>query len=160
MTKKYITEEHKAELEKELIKLRGELQGKIADRLAESTSKNQAEDSEYAQAVQDRDMLQERIEDLESLIEESGVIEKETCNTEYVTLGAWITMEMNGNGEKELRLVGASEANPAKGSVSYESPLGEALLGAKVSETVYVLSPTGEEQEIKVLSIRLSLIHI
>lgn len=154
MAKKYITEEHKIELEQELSKLRKELQGEVADRLAESTSKNQAEDSEYAQAVQDRDMLQERIEEVESLLEESDVIEKEVCNTEYVTLGAWVTMEMNGNGEKELRLVGASEANPVEGTVSYESPLGEALLGAKVGEAVYVLNPSGEEQEIKVVSIR------
>lgn len=149
----YITKEHKAELERELESLQVKLKGEIADQLANSTSKNQAEDSEYAQAIQERDMLQERIEDLEEMIDESKVIDESVCSTEYVTLGAWITLDINGS-EKELRLVGASEANPSNGNISYESPLGEALVGAKIGETVSVMGPTGEEREIKVLSIR------
>ena len=149
---KYITKEHRKEIEKEIKTLESQLRGKVADKLSSSTSKDQAEDSTYAEAIQERDMLRERIAALSRLLEEVEIIDDSVCNTEYVTLGAWITVELNGK-RKKLRLVGASESSPTKGKISYESPLGEALVGAKVGEIVYVLGPNGNEQEIKVISI-------
>lgn len=150
---KYITKEHKKEIEKEIKTLESQLRGKVADKLSNSTSKDQAEDSTYAEAIQERDMFRERIAALGKLLEESELIDDSVCNTEFVTLGAWVTVELNGR-EKELRLVGASESSPTEGRISYESPLGEALIGAKVGEIVYVLGPNGNEQEVKVISIK------
>ncbi len=149
----YITKEHKSELKKELEELNSILTGKIADKLADSTMKDQMEDATYAEAMQERDEVQGRIEEIEMILEKAELIDENICNTDYVTLGAWVTVNM-GMGEKELRLVGASETDPKEGRISYESPLGQALLGAKKGETVYIVRPDGGEQEIEVVSIR------
>jgi transcription elongation factor GreA len=149
----YITKEHKKELETEVETLRSTLSGKVADKLAESTTKDQVEDATYAEAMQERDMLQGRIEEIETILENAEIIDSKVCNNKYVTLGAWITIDM-GAGEKEIRLVGASESNPSEGKISYESPLGEALIGAKKGESVFIVRPDGTDQEIKVKDIR------
>lgn len=149
----YITKKHREELEKELEDLKLTLTGKIADKLSESTMKDQMEDSTYAEAMQERDVVVGRIEEIHMILEKSELIDEKVCNTEYVTLGAWVTVKMRGR-ERELHLVGASETNPNNGKISYESPLGQALVGAKKGETVFVLQPDGGEQEIEVVSIR------
>jgi len=150
---KYITKENKEELKQELKTLKELLIGKIADKLAESTTKDQVEDATYAEAMQERNEVQGRIEEIELILEKSTLIDESNCSTDYVTLGSWVNVNMGGK-ERELRLVGVSESNPKEGKISYESPLGQALLGAKKGETVYILRPDGTEQEIQVLSIR------
>lgn len=150
---KYVTKEHKEELERDVEDLRSQLTGRVADKLSDSSSKDQAEDSTYAEAIQERDILRERIEELEKLLSEIEVMEEGDGSAEYVTLGSWVMVEMNGN-ERELRLVGGTESDPTQSKISYESPLGEALLGAKAGETVIVGGPDGEEKEVKVLKIR------
>lgn len=149
----YITKEHRAELKKEVEELNALLKGKIADKLADSPMKDQMEDATYAEAMQERDEVQGRIEEIGMILEKSELIDETVCNTDYVTLGSWVTVNM-GMGEKELRLVGASETDPKEGKISYESPLGQALLGAKKGEIVYIVRPDGGEQEIEVVSIR------
>lgn len=149
---KYVTKEHKEELKKELKDLRKQLTGRIADKLSSVTTRDQAEDATYAEAIQERDMLREQIEKLEKMLNELKVIDPVNNTTEYVTLGSWVTVEMNGN-KRKLRVVGVTEANPTNSKISYESPLGQALVGAKIGENVTVIGPDGNEQVIKVISI-------
>ena len=149
----YITQEHKDQLEKDLKELETKVKVEIADKIADSPTKNAAEDSQYAQILRERDRLTERVEDIEEMLKKAKIIDQAACNTKFVTLGAWVTIKINGR-EKEMRIVGAAESDPTNGTISNESPMGEALVGAKVSEKVYVMGPSGNEQEIEVLSIR------
>lgn len=149
----FITEEHKKELEKELETLQSDLAGRIADKLSESTTKDQAEDATYAEAMQERDIVKERIAKIEELLEDAEIIDSSVCNTEYVTLGALVKIKLAG-AEKEIRIVGASESSPTDGKISYESPLGQALIGAKKGEIVSLLRPDGSDQEVEVIDIK------
>jgi transcription elongation factor GreA len=59
-------------------------------------------------------------------------------------VGDWVTVVEDGVDEEErYHLVGPAEADPAAGRISIESPLGRALLGAKVGQSVKVNAPNG-----------------
>lgn len=152
---KYVTQEHKEELKNELRELQRQLTGRVADKLSSVTTKDQAEDATYAEAIQERDMLRERIEKLEKMLTELKVIDPINEQTEYVTLGSWVTVEMNGD-KRKLRVVGVTEANPTDSKISYESPLGQALVGAKIGEKVIVIGPDGKEQQACVISLEVN----
>lgn len=62
-----------------------------------------------------------------------------------VGLGSVVTVIEKGTKEKEVyHLVGSAEANPREGKISSESPLGKALMGAKVGEQITVNAPDGQ----------------
>jgi transcription elongation factor GreA len=62
-----------------------------------------------------------------------------------VVVGSYVTVVEKGTKEQEIyHLVGSAEANPSEGKISTESPLGKALIGAKVGQKVTVKAPDGE----------------
>ena len=60
------------------------------------------------------------------------------------SFGTVVTLE--GEGTRTVRIVGVDEADPVQGAVSWLSPLGRAILGAAVGETVVVPTPRGDEE--------------
>ncbi len=62
---------------------------------------------------------------------------------EKVTLGAMVTIVEDANPPEVYRIVGAAEADPAQGKISYDSPLGKALLGRHEGDAVQVKAPAG-----------------
>jgi transcription elongation factor GreB len=70
-----------------------------------------------------------------------------------VRFGATVTVRGEDGGEKHVRLVGVDEADPARGDVSFRSPIAAALLGASVGDVVTVRSPRGDE-ELDVVDVR------
>lgn len=69
-------------------------------------------------------------------------------------MGSKVTLKDLETGEKEdYVIVGSAEADPAQGRISYESPIGRALLGHKVNEVVTVQVPSGE-RKLKVMRIQ------
>ena len=81
---------------------------------------------------------------LEGILSSAQVIET-TGKKDIVALGSKVTVVEEGESAKEIyHIVGSAEANPAEGKISSESPLGKALLGAKVGAKVVVNAPAGE----------------
>jgi transcription elongation factor GreA len=73
------------------------------------------------------------------------VVSEEQEPTGEVRLGSRVTVVEEGSQDPEVfHLVGPAEADPGNGRISYESPLGQALLGRRVGEVVRVEAPAGE----------------
>ncbi len=101
-----------------------------------------SENAEYDAAREQQSMIEGRIEELEALLKKAKVIDEDHSNHEKAIIGARIAVEIEG--DKEVyQLVSSAESDPAHGHVSVESPLGKALLGAKVGQTVEVSIPDG-----------------
>ena len=103
-----------------------------------------SENSEYHAAREDLAMLEGRVEELEELLKRAVVIKtSQTKNRSTVGLGCKVTVAGNG-ATHEFDIVGEWEANPLQKKISVESPLGKALLGRKVGETVEFEAPIGK----------------
>jgi transcription elongation factor GreA len=95
---------------------------------------------EYLAFQEDMSLLDVRLAEYENILQNAEVIKKPAKETVCcVDLGATIVCEVNGE-QDEFTLVGSLESNPAAGRISNESPVGKALLGHKVGETVTVNS--------------------
>ena len=84
------------------------------------------------------------------------VVVEEEVDLDKISVGCQIKIvDLEDNSELKYRIVGSTEANSLKGKISNESPLGKALLGAKIGDVVTVEAPMGELQY-KVLEIQRS----
>src|ERR1044072_81929 len=113
-----------------------------------------SENAEYDAARNQQSMIEGRIEELEALLKKARVIDeaKAHANHDKVTIGNRVEVEVEGSKENIL-LISSPEAAPATGHISIESPLGHALLGAKVGDVVEVAIPDGGTIEYKILKI-------
>ncbi len=103
-----------------------------------------SENADYINAKEEQGFLQGRIEHLQEMIRGAVVIDEEAPVNGAVQLGSRITvLEQGEDAEETFLLVGRVEANPREGKISNESPLGSALLGKKVGDTVSVSAPGG-----------------
>lgn len=97
------------------------------------------ENSEYDAAKEEQSLLEARISQLERILPKAQII-KQSSVTDFVLIGSKILVEVDGEKE-EFTIVGSMEADPAQKKISNESPVGAALLGAKVGEVVEVVTP-------------------
>lgn len=110
------------------------------------------EDSEYEAALTEQEQLNNRILEIERLLKHAEII-KET-SVETVMLGSTVTIqEIADHGEETYTLVSEVEADPFANKISNLSPLGQALMGAKVNEKISVETPGGL-REMKVIHFR------
>lgn len=99
------------------------------------------ENAEYDSAMEEQSIVENRITELERILRDAKLIKKDSVlKSEIVTIGSTVVVEMEGEVD-EFTIVGRVEANPAKKKISNESPVGSAILGAKVGETVEVATP-------------------
>jgi transcription elongation factor GreA len=141
----YLTPEGLESLRQELEHLVTVERTKLADRLRHAIQQGDlSENADYTSAKEDQGFLEGRIQQLEVMIR-NAVIIGESGPSDEVRIGSRVTVIEGGNEEAEtFRLVGAAEANPLNGMISNESPLGHALLGHSVDDTVSVETPAGE----------------
>ncbi|MEK7165393.1 MAG: transcription elongation factor GreA [Patescibacteria group bacterium] len=101
-----------------------------------------AENSEYAAAREDLSFIDGRIAELEEILQKAKVVAiKHTKN--LVDIGGHVTINVKGKNDV-YTIVGEWEANPKDKKISHSSPLGKALMGKKVGETVEVEAPAGK----------------
>jgi transcription elongation factor GreA len=99
------------------------------------------ENGDYEYARKEQSFIEGRIQALEQLIRTSVVIDA-PVSTDVVHLGS--TVELEHEGERvTYKIVGTAEANPSAGRLSDASPVGRALLGARVGDEVTVQLPGG-----------------
>lgn len=99
------------------------------------------ENADYHDAKDEAGWTEGRIRELQDQINRATVIE--TRDSDNVTIGCKVKVEGNGK-ERLFTIVGATEADPLKGLISNESPLGMALLGKRIGEKATVKTPAGE----------------
>lgn len=144
----YITKEGLQKIKEELEYLKTEKRAEISDRLEVAISHGDlSENADYDYAKQEQAFVEGRIKDLEDSLRRAEVIENDGRN-DKVRIGNTVTVVEPGfEDEPETYfIVGAHEADPSNGRISNESPIGHALLGAKLGQTVTVSVPAGEVQ--------------
>lgn len=101
-----------------------------------------AENSEYADAKDQQVFIEGRIAELERILKNATIIDESHQNCGCVNVGCDVHVELE-TGEMVFKIVGSAEADPEKGWISNESPIGKALLGKKAGEEVEVTVPAG-----------------
>jgi transcription elongation factor GreA len=135
-----LTKQGVAELEAEHAELTGS-RVEIAEKLKVAREHGDLkENAEYHAARDEQANLETRIADIEQILRSVEVLEPK--NTSAVELGNTVVLK-GEKGEQSYTVVGSVEANPAQGKLSNESPIGQALMGKKVGDTVEITLPAG-----------------
>ena len=114
---------------------------RILNAIAEARSFGDlSENAEYDAARNDQAKNETRIRELEELIQHAVVVDDSAIDSSVVGLGSFVKVEKDGK-EAEYKIVGSNEANPFENKISDMSPVGRALIGAKVGDTVKVETP-------------------
>ena len=149
-----LTQEGYNKIEKELNYLKTEKRAEIAGRIKVALGFGDlSENSEYDEAKNAQAENEVRIAELENKMRHAKIIDEKDIDTETVQIGNKVkVLDMEFNEEVEYTIVGSTEVDLAENKISNESPLGEALLGAKKGKTVEVNAPGGKIKY-KILSI-------
>lgn len=140
----YLTPEGKRQLEEELEYLRTVKRREIAERLRFAIQQGDlSENADYHAAKEEQAFIEGRIRALEAILNNAIVIEPQSSEDGRVRLGSRVTIAEDGGSPETYILVGPAEADPTRGKISYESPLGQALLGRMPGDTVTVEAPAG-----------------
>lgn len=144
--KHFLTAEGAAELRKELDHLVTVKRPALAQKLHEAISQGDlSENADYSDAKEQQAFLEGRIQYLENLLR-SAVIIQETENGTLVEVqvGCEVTIAAEDEPVETYRIVGAAEADPRNGKISYQSPIGSALLGHRKGDKVRISTPGGD----------------
>lgn len=150
----YITKEGLEKIKTELEYLKNEKRAEISQRLEIAISHGDlSENADYDYAKQEQAFVEGRIKDLEDSLRRAQIIDN-GGRVDKVRVGSTVTVAEPGYDDEEetYHIVGVHEADPSNGRISNESPIGRALLGAKVGQTVVALVPAGKIS-LKVISI-------
>lgn len=140
-----------ADLEELTAVRRKEVAEKLKDAIAQGDI---SENADYDAAKNEQAELEEKINKLENMIRMAKIIEHTDVDESVVSVGLKVRVkDMEDKEEDEYVIVGATEADPFAGKISNESPVGKALLGHKVGETVPVEVQEGLVVKYKILSI-------
>ena len=149
----YLTSEGAQKLKLELEELKGRGRDELAKRLRSAIQMGDlSENADYHKAKEDQSFMEGRIQELEYLLNNAIIIEDNMAPSDAVQVGSCVTVQEGDEPEETFYLVGAKEADPRNGRISNESPIGSALLGARVGDVVTAATPGGE--------IRLKIIKI
>ncbi len=103
-----------------------------------------SENAEYEAAKDEQARIEAEIAELQATLKNARILEENELNTDTVTLGVKVKLyDTEFDEELIYRILGSAEAHPEKGSISDESPVGKAILGHRVGETVNVEAPGG-----------------
>ncbi|SRR6266571_358711 len=139
----YLTQEGLNDLKKEHDELLNVKRPEVVQRLSAARDMGDlAENAEYTAARDELAFIDGRIEELEGILRDVVII-AHTQNKGAVDLGSEVTVEIKGKKEV-FSVVGEWEADPAQKKISHESPLGKALLGKAVGDTIEVEAPAGK----------------
>ncbi|HEY5240200.1 MAG TPA: transcription elongation factor GreA [Polyangiaceae bacterium] len=146
MQKNPITPEGAVRLREELINLKSVQRPAIIQAIAVAREHGDlSENAEYHAARDKQSFIEGRIKDIENKLALAEVIDPTKLAGNRVAFGATVKLSNTDTGEEvTYRILGADEADLAKGSISVTSPLARSLLGKEVGDEVKVRMPGGE----------------
>lgn len=152
--KNILTYEGLKKLEDELENLKVVRRKEVSQKIKEAREQGDlSENAEYDAAKDEQRDIEARIEELEKILKNAEGVVEEEADLDKVSIGCSVKiLDCEFDEELEYKIVGSTEANSLKGKISNESPVGKALLGKQVGDTVTVETPAGEFSY-KVLSI-------
>lgn len=150
----YLTYEGLKERERELEYLKTEKRKEISEKIKVALGFGDlSENAEYDEAKNEQAEVELKILKLEKMLKNAKIIDEEEVSTDAVSFGIKVkVLDIEMEEEEIYSIVGSEEADPMNNKISDESPVGRALLGAKVGDVVTVEAPNGEF-ELKILEI-------
>jgi transcription elongation factor GreA len=142
----FLTPEGRDKLEKELNYLRDVRRLEVAERIRTSKEFSDTTDNaEFDEAKNEQAFAEGRILTLEKLLANAVMIDSERAlaHHDLVRIGSRVTVADEDGQADVYAIVGSAEASPAQGKISNESPVGRALLGRRVGDSVEVIAPAG-----------------
>ena len=141
-------------LEEELENLKVVKRKEVAAKIKEAREQGDlSENAEYDAAKDEQRDIEARIEELEKILKNAEVVVEDEVDLEKINIGCTVHVyDCQFEEELEFKIVGSTEANSLQGKISNESPVGKALLGHVVGDTVTVETQAGV-MEYKVLRI-------
>jgi transcription elongation factor GreA len=150
-----ITPEGLKKLEEEIEHLSTVRRREVSERIREARDFGDiSENAEYDDAKNEQAQLEAQISQLEERLRRSTVVEEGSQDTGSVGFGSIVHIKDQDNGNsRKFQIVGSTEADLAGGKLSSESPIGAALIGAKINEIVKVPAPKGTQKQFKITKI-------
>lgn len=129
----------------------------VAQKIKEAREQGDlSENAEYDAAKDEQRDIEARIEEIEKILKNAEVVVEDEVDLDKISVGCQVRiLDCEFDEELEYKIVGSTEANSLKGKISNESPVGRALIGARVGDTVNVETQAGVLQY-KVLEIQRS----
>ncbi len=148
-----LTREGQEKLAKELKYLKEVRRPEVTKYLHESLEDREefSENLTYEDAKSLRAFVEGRIQVIENILSKAIIVEDDEA-ADVVSFGNRVTISEDGGSPEIFRIVGSAEADPNENKISDESPVGHALLGSRVGDTVSVNTPDGRVK-FQVLSI-------
>lgn len=146
MAQKYLTPQGLKKLKEELAYLKKVKRKEIIERLEKSLAFGDlSENAEYHEAKEAQAFVEGRILELEDLINNAVITSpKKTGNVAQI--GSTVLVSSSGFKKEKLKIVGAEEADPLKGRISADSPLGKALLDQIEGTRICIETPHGKKR--------------
>lgn len=143
--KNLLTYEGLKKLEDELQDLRVVKRKEIAQKIKEAREQGDlSENAEYDAAKDEQRDIEARIEELEKILKNAEVVVEDEVDLDKINIGCRVRiLDLEYSEELEYKIVGSTEANSLKGKISNESPVGKALIGKKVGDTIEVETQAG-----------------
>ena len=143
-------------LEDELFDLRVNQRREVAQKIKEAREQGDlSENAEYDAAKDEQRDIEARIEEIEKILKNVEVVVEDEVDANVISVGCKVdVLDMDYDEEMEFQLVGSTEANSLQGKISNESPVGKALIGAKVGDVVEVELADGTIGPYQVLKIQ------
>ena len=143
--KKMMTVEGLKKLEDELHERKVIIRKEIADKIKEAREQGDlSENAEYDAAKDEQRDIEARIEELEKILKNAEVVVEDEVDLDRINIGCQVKiLDLEYDEELDYKIVGSTEANSLKGKISNESPVGKALIGAKIGDIVEVETQAG-----------------
>lgn len=139
----FLTAEGAEKLRQELVYLKGEKREELSKRLRVAIQQGDlSENADYIATKEEQGFVEGRILELEEILKDVVIIQ-DGAKRDVVDVGAHVTIQEEDYDPETYYVVGPNEANPREGRISYESPIGQALLGKRVNEVVEAKVPSG-----------------
>lgn len=149
----FLTPEGRAKLEAELEQLKTVRRAQVAERIHAAKEEGDiSENSAYDEAKNEQAFVEGRILTIEQMLKNAVMINA-TRASDAVGIGSYVTVAEQGNSTEMYQIVGSAEADPTRGRISNESPIGRALLGKRIGDEVQVKVPDGVRY-LKIIDIR------
>lgn len=143
----YLTEEGEKKLRAELEHLTGTVRVELAKRLRSAIQMGDlSENADYHAAKEEQGFVEGRIAYITQLLRNVIIIDENKPQSGKVEIGSKVTIQEGSDPEMTYTIVGSQESDPMNGRISFNSPIGQSLMGHSSGEVVEVTTPVGNKK--------------
>ena len=152
--KKIITKDGQKDLKEELKNLIDVQRPKVIETIKEARQQGDlSENAEFDAARERQGQIEDRIQEIQNILENSEIIKQKKSSEDKVIMGSIVEyVDLSTNQTNEVQIVDSLEADPFENKISKSSPIGHALLEAKVGEKIVI--PVEKKYKIEIKSIK------